>query len=295
LTGIDPARYGDLREQVPSGSIEPIGGESSISRGWTLTRISIDALLENKFLIVLPLVSTVILALISIVVFWGFNVFNGFNEITPEFILAIALMYFIAAVVMVFFNVALMGASMRWLEGGTPTLGYAIGFAKERLWVITQWALLVSAVNVLLSLIRSRHSNVGSAIAGISGIAWSVITFFAVPVVAFEKVTPFTAIKRSARLLRSTWKEAAISSFGMLFVFLMFAIIVLFPLIIALIWVGLDAGLVLLLISILYWIVLGSIYGAASSVLGTALYRYATTGRVPPTIPGTVIRNPWGF
>jgi hypothetical protein len=290
LTGIDPARYGDLREQVPSGSIEPIGGESSISRGWILTRISIDALLENTSLIVLPLVSIVFLALISIIVFWEFDVFNGFNEMIPEFILAIALIYFIAVVVMVFFNVALMGASMQWLEGGTPTLGYSIGFAKERLWVIVQLALLVSVVNVLFSLIRSRHPQ---TIGKIAGMGWSVLTFFALPTVAFEKATPLAAIRRSAQIIRSTWKEVAISSFGILYVFIILAMIMLFPLVVVLIWAGLEAGLILLLVSIIYWVVLGSICGVISGVLGTALYRYATTGKISPKMPETIIRNPW--
>jgi hypothetical protein len=280
---------------MPSGSIGPLGGESSISRGWTFTRISLDAFLENKSLMALPLLSIIILTLISIMFFWEFYLATGFSAITPELVLVIALIYFIASAVMVFFNVALMGASMLWLEGGKPTLRYALVFAKERLWVIIQWALLVAIVNVLLSAIRSRTSDTGRIITGISGIAWSVITFFAVPVVAFEKVTPFTAIRRSAHILRSTWRETAFSNFGLWYVFIMLAIIVLFPLIIALIWAGLEAGLVLLLVSIIYWVVLGSIYGVVSGVLGTALYRYATTGKVSPKMPETIIRNPWEY
>ena len=293
MTGIDPARYGDIREQVPRGSIEPLGGESSISRGWTLVQISIDALLENKSLIALPLASISILTFISVVFLGGFYLFSEPIEITPELILVLALMYFISAIVMVFFNVALIGASMLWLEGGKPTLRYAIGFAMERLWVIMQWALLVSIINVLLSIIRSRHSGMSGIITAVPGIAWSVITFFAVPVVAFEKAPPITAIRRSAQIIRSTWKEAAISSFGILYVFTILAMIMLFPLVVVLIWAGLEAGLVLLLISIIYWIVLGSIYGATCGVLGTALYRYATTGEVSPKMPETIIRNPW--
>lgn len=295
LTVTDSRIHLDREARMPSGSIGPLGGEGSVSRGWTLAKISIDALLENKSLTVLPLTSTLMLALISIIIFWGFHLVEGFGEMTPEFLLAIVMIYLIANIVIVFFNVALMGASMLWFDGGTPTLGYAIGFARERLLVVIQWAMLVSIVNVLLSLIRRSDSSTGTIVAGISGIAWSVITFFAVPVLAFEKVSPLTAVKRSAKIIKSTWRETLISNLGINFVFLIFASIVLFPLFIALVWVGLDTWMVLFLVSILYWIVLGSIYGAISGVLGTALYRYATTGKVSPKIPETVVKNPWKF
>jgi len=297
MSGIDSTRawlhYGIGDRGLPDGDKRR---GTSISRGWELARVGFDAILDNRSLILLPLISTLVMGMVTISFLGGyFMTLNLENGIPYNLVLLIVLLYFIASIVMVFFNVALIGAAMLYMEGGDPTVGYGIRFASERLGLIIQWAMLVATVNVLLSLFR-RTAGIGGQIASsLAGVAWSVATFFAVPVLAFERLTPIDAIKRNTQVLRSTWRETLFSNLGIWVVFFILGITAFLPLFAAFVWMGADIGLIILAISIIYWIFLGSLYGGVSGVLVSALYRYAVTGKVHPDIPMAVVQNPWTY
>lgn len=92
----------------------------------------------------------------------------------------------------------------------------------SRLPQIFAWALVSATVGVLLKLVENAHEKIGQFISAILGTAWTVVTFFVVPVLVVEKVGPFEAIKRSIALLKKTWGEALAGNFGLgLFMFLL--------------------------------------------------------------------------
>jgi hypothetical protein len=45
----------------------------------------------------------------------------------------------------------------------------------------------------------------------------------------------------------------------------------------------------------IYWLILAIIASAAQTVLLTALFRYATTGKVSEDFPEIALRNPWSL
>jgi len=88
----------------------------------------------------------------------------------------------------------------------------------SRIGVIFSWATLAATVGLILKVIQDNAGSIGKIITGIIGIVWSIAIFFVVPVIAYEKVGPFEAVKRSSQLMKQKWGEslAATFSFGLI-------------------------------------------------------------------------------
>src|SRR2546427_298024 len=141
---------------------------------------------------------------------------------------------------------------------------------KASLGRIAGWALVTATVGLILRAIAERFGFIGKIIAGAIGAAWGIVTYLVVPVLVFEKLRPWAAVKRSGSLLRQTWGEAAggYLSLGAIFVLLalpgLLAPLLGFALAGA---VGLAVGLG---IAVVYWLILGLVGSAAQSILVTA-------------------------
>lgn len=113
-----------------------------------------------------------------------------------------------ATLVATFFQGAVVSAALQQSEGSRPTIASALAGAKAHLGPLLLWGLMVSTVDIVLSLIRDKN-NIFSSITSAAGeLAWSVATFLALPVVTAEGARPFAAVKKSANLLKHTWGSA---------------------------------------------------------------------------------------
>ncbi len=251
--------------------------------GWQLTKVSLSILRREKGLILLPFLSLLTTGVAWILFFLGifFFVPNPTNPFGSVFFYAgLAVVYFITFFVSIYFNAAVMGAAMIRLNGGDPTISDGLKVANENLRRIAGWALLSATVGLILRAIAERAGIIGRIIAGFAGAAWGVITYLVVPVLIFEKVGPWAAVKRSGSLLRKTWGEAMGGYFSLGAIFLLLAL----PGLLLLLGGVAIGGIVGLLIggavAVVYWLILGLLGAAAQSILVTALYRYATTGKL---------------
>jgi len=192
----------------------------------------------------------------------------------------LAIVYFVTFFVSIYFNAAVMGAAMIRLNGGDPTISDGLKVARENIRRIAGWALVTATVGLILRAIAERFGFIGRIIAGAFGAAWGIITYLVVPVLIFEKIGPWAAVKRSGSLLRQTWGEAAggyLSLGGIIVLLALPALLV--PLLGFA--VGGVTGLVIGFgIAVVYWLILGLVGSAAQSILVAALYRYATTGKL---------------
>ncbi|TMA07000.1 MAG: hypothetical protein E6J94_06115 [Methanobacteriota archaeon] len=251
--------------------------------GWQLTKVSLSILRREKGLILLPFLSLLTTGVAWILFFLGifFFVPNPTNPFGSVFFYAgLAVVYFITFFVSIYFNAAVMGAAMIRLNGGDPTISDGLKVANENLRRIAGWALLSATVGLILRAIAERAGIIGRIIAGFAGAAWGVITYLVVPVLIFEKVGPWAAVKRSGSLLRKTWGEAMGGYFSLGAIFLLLAL----PGLLLLLGGVAIGGIVGLLIggavAVVYWLILGLLGAASQSILVTALYRYATTGKL---------------
>jgi hypothetical protein len=270
-----------------------------ISRGWQLTKMSLGVIRKDKEILLFPVISGLVLIAI-IATYFGFWFFSGgftsdFNTLNWAFYLFWFVFYLISYFLVVFFNVAIVACAMKRLEGGDPTFSYGIGFAASRVKYIFEWAIVAATVGLIIRAISERAGFVGKIIMGFVGMAWSIATYFVVPIIAFENVGPIDAIKKSAGILKRSWGEALVSNLGMGLVFLGLGAIGLVPLLVAIVLGSVTAILVAVSTVFVYWLILVIIASAAQTVLLTALFRYATTGKVSEDFPENALKNPWAF
>ncbi|MCC7076485.1 MAG: hypothetical protein IT198_05110 [Acidimicrobiia bacterium] len=189
--------------------------------------------------------------------------------------------YFVTAFVTIYFNAGLVGAAMIRLRGGNPTLGDGFHVANSHLGKILGWAAVTATVGIVLRFIQERAGILGTIVAGIGGIAWQLVTYFVVPVLLFEDLGPFGAVKRSARIFKDRWGEQVAGNYGIGLAAVVFGLIAV-PFFVAGAWlvgVGMaPVGALLLGVAVAYVICLGILTSALQGVYNTALYRFATDG-----------------
>lgn len=260
-----------------------------IRRGWRLTKQSWGVLRSHRTLALFPVLSG-IFTLIMLAIVWGggFLAIEGLTAddgepAAADYVLA-ALSAYGAAVIAVYFNVALAGAADRVLAGEPASIGEGLRVANRRIPQILSWAALVVTVHYLLSALAERFQAVGSIISSIFGVVWAVATYLVVPVIALEGKGPIESIKSSASAIRAKWGEGltghtAIGGIGML---VGLAVAVAFggalylsinaeaPTAVS-VALGLAGAAALLLIAVLF--------SSLSQIFRVALYRFATAGR----------------
>jgi hypothetical protein len=265
-----------------------------LSRGWQLTKLSFSVIGKDKEILLFPVISGVALILMAASFFGVYFIAFGLENLNAYLLAAFFIaFYFVSAFVVVFFNVALVSCAMLRLNGGDPTFSYGMKMASSRLKYIVEWALLSATVGLVLQAISSKSGVIGKIVIGMIGFAWSVATYFVVPIIAFEQVGPFKAIKRSASILKSSWGEALISNLGIGLIFFLLALVGLIPLVLGLVIGGSFAIITGIVIAVLYWLCLAVLASAVSGVLLTALYRYGTTGKLSEYYSEQVVQNPW--
>jgi hypothetical protein len=117
--------------------------------------------------------------------------------------------YYCCFFVQIFFTCALMASANMIFCGGKPTLKHGLDLAWSRVGQIAAWALIAATVGWILRTIQERAGLLGRIAIAVLGIAWSILTYFSVPVVMFEHYSLFDSIKRSGDLVRKTWGESA--------------------------------------------------------------------------------------
>jgi Family of unknown function (DUF6159) len=193
--------------------------------------------------------------------------------------------YFCNYFVIVFFNAALVSCALMRFNGQDTTIGDGLRAAGSRLPQIFAWALVSATVGMLLRLIENANEKAGAFISAILGTAWTVITFFVVPVLVVEKIGPFKAVSRSIAILKKTWGEALVGGFGLgLFKLLLalpgVALILLGAYLVttlqpAFIGIGIIGA------AVLYFLLWAAIGSALDTIFLTALYQYAAFEKVP--------------
>jgi hypothetical protein len=259
-----------------------------LARGWQLTKHSWSVVRADRSLVVFPVISG-IAGIATAAVFFGAGA--GIVSASDKDWLAIPFvvvgLYLIIAIG-IFCGVALSACAARSLEGEDTTVKEGIAAARERMDVILTWAGVQLVVGALISLIQALLREAGGQIlsaivGGLANFAWTVATFFVVPLITLEGLRPKEAIKRSSSIIRERWGEGVVgaASIGAL------AFVVGFLPAGALIALGIpvadsSAGLaaVLIVVGAGILVVAGLLQVTISAVFKVALYRFATGDQV---------------
>jgi hypothetical protein len=144
-------------------------------------------------------------------------------------------------------------------------------------------------VGLVLSALRNRGGAAGSLASGILGIAWSLLTFFVIPVMIFEEKGVIDSIKESMGLFRKTWGENIVGSIGLGLV--MIPVILVLFLLMGAVFTGSTLFLPLAAFFVLLLGVSAVVYSALRGIFVAALYIYARTGSVPQAFTPDLISH----
>jgi hypothetical protein len=261
----------------------------SIGRSVELFRTSWGILMEDKKLLVFPLLSGIIslLVLATFIIPLVIGQFLGglFSYAT------LFIFYLVSYFVVIFFNTALISCVNARLQGREMSVGEGLSNALAHIIPILGWALLSATVGIILQLIRERGGIIGQIASAIAGGAWGLVTFFVVPVLVLEDRGVFDAMKESASLIRKTWGESIIGTGSIMLVFMIIGIIG-FIGVLAIMMLGnvVLFGIALILFIALL-IVLAVFAAAMQGIFVTALYSYAKSGIVPSAFNRDLIQN----
>ena len=256
-----------------------------IGRGWQMSKQSWAIVKADRSLLVFPFVAGVC-ALIVAVVFGGaaYGVYDVSDSEPLAIVIGVIGLY-VLMTISIFCNVALTACAARSLDGEDTTPGQGWTAARARFGPILSWAgvslVVGAAISALQALLREGAGPLVSSIVGsLANFAWTVASFFVIPLIAFEGLGPWEALKRSVSIIKQRWGEGVTGSFAIgalvfLFAFLPGAILVAIG-----IAVGGAVAAVLIIVGVAIFAVGAAVQTALMAVFKVALYRFAVEDRV---------------
>jgi hypothetical protein len=208
----------------------------------------------------------------------------------------VLLLYYICNYAVVFFfNSAIVACAVKRMQGEETTLAEGLSTALSRLPLILAWAVISATVGLVLRIIEDRSQKLGGIIAGILGVAWSVLTFLVVPVIVIEGEGPIQALRTSAESVGRTWGEQVVGSFSFGLVFFLLAIPG-----VAAIFAGVflasatGVGIVLVAAALCYMLALAVISSVLAEIFRAAVYLYAAGRGSPAAFGPHLLRSAMG-
>jgi hypothetical protein len=259
-----------------------------IGRSFQLVGLSYRILMQDKELMVLPLVAGVIIAAFVGVVMFGAGLDSArIERFGADTYVPLFGMYVAAYAIGIFFQAAVVAGAVERMRGGDPTIGSALAAAGRRAVPILLWAVLAATVGVAIQAIHERLGFIGRIITSIVGAAWSLATFFVVPVLVFEDKTVRHSVSRSVSMFRETWGETVVggTTLGAAAVCAWLTLVAATGL---LAWM---VGTIALAFFAVGAILLMIFFTAMQGVYVASLYRYATAGRGPAGFDEALLRH----
>jgi len=260
-----------------------VGGR--ITRGFELAGKSFAVLREHQTLVLFPLISAPATLVAGGALFGpgvGLYYSSGHQE---AWLVVFGLLGFYAVTfVAIFFNVALAAAAVKGLQGEETSVRYGLSVAWSRVGPIAGWALVQTVVGLIIHALEQllNEGILGQIVASLLNFAWSVATFFVVPVIALEGPGPIQAFKRSTRILRERWGEGLVgaAAIGFVLVFIPGLIVaVLAGIGIATLSAHEALAIGLFVVAGAIAIVAGIVSSTVTGIFRVAVYEYAVENR----------------
>jgi hypothetical protein len=254
--------------------------------GWALAMDSLRVLRRDPELVAFPFVAGVAGFVYLGLLFGGTSLLGLSGDGLVSYAV-LFVTYLGSTFIASFFTAGLVHETRVAFEGGEPSFANGLRAAWGRAGTLFAWAVVAATVGVLVrALERQGRNNVAAQIfAGLFSVAWSILTYFVVPVIVFEDVGIRGALSRSGETFKNTWSETAGAGFGVGIVTLLFLLvgIALAVAVVAVVagsgsFLGLVGALAVGAAIVLLAYLAGSTLG---SIARTALYVYATEGKKP--------------
>ncbi len=265
------------------------------ARSWELVKASAEVLRSDRELMLFPVLSGLSSLLVLATFVLPLAMLRtadgglGIGAVATAFAF-----YFCQYTVIVFFNVALVGAAMIRLDGGDPTLSDGLAAARARLPAILGYAAIAATVGVLLQAMKGKDNALVRLLGSGLGVTWTLATFMVVPVLVSRNVGPVDALRQGVSLLRDTWGENAIGNVGIgaaFGVLTSLAVVAAVALTLLAAQASLALAVAIGALCVLAVLLLGVYQAALTAVYSAVLYRFATTHQAPPAFRGIALQQ----
>jgi hypothetical protein len=253
-----------------------------IKRGWALTKKSWALLREHPSLLRFPLYGGVATTLLAIV-FLGPGLYLWEEDQVAGAIPIIVVGVYVLSFIGFYFSVGLAACADMIFRGQEASVADGLAVSRSRISQISGWAAVSAAISLVMGLLENQGGTLGTIAARLVGMAWSLITFLAVPVIAIEGTGPFETIKRSASLFRERWGQQITGNIAIGAAVFLLGVLPAIVLIVGGIAVWASAaflGALLVIVGALVLAISLLVSRALSGIFGVALYRYALDGQV---------------
>jgi hypothetical protein len=253
-----------------------------IKRGWGLTKKSWALLREHPSLIRFPLYGAVATTLLAIV-FLGPGLYLWDDDQLAGAIPLIVIGVYVLSFVGFYFSVGLAACADMIFRGEQATVSDGLAVSRSRISQISGWAAVSAAISLVMGVLENQGGTLGTIAARLVGMAWSLITFLAVPVIAIEGTGPLETIKRSGALFRERWGQQITGNIAIGAAVFLLGVLPAAALIVGgiVLWPSASfPGALLVVVGALVLAVALLISRALSGIFGVALYRYALDGEV---------------
>ena len=301
---------------------------NKLRRSWILFKCSVSIVLQNKKLLVFPILSFVFTMLIlgfvimpvafqptghsfnqgahwkavanTLVVAKSTAANPGRTDVTLKPV-AVGIgigIYMVSMFLATFFNVAFFHQILQALRGNAVSVQAGLRFAISKISGIAMWSLFAGVVGLIIKTLEERLDAIGRIILKLVGTAWSVASVFVIPVLIVEpSINPVTVLRKSASTLKKTWGESLAGYLGLQFgglLVLLGSILFLGGAIFASaalnnFWILAGAAIA--------WIVgliaFGYLTSVASQVYRCALFVYASEGTIPQPYNSELLEMAW--
>ena len=249
-----------------------------ISRSFQLIGQSWKVLMKDPELLVLPLLSgiCIVIVTLSFIVPMGFLQEGAIEEANEVVVYGVVFLFYVVTYTLsFFFQAAVVAGATERMRGGDPTVGSSLRAAASRFPALLMWGVIAATVGMILKAIEERSGVVGKIVVSLLGAAWSLATFFMVPVLVMERLPVGQSFKHSWAIFKQTWGETVVGSLGIgLLTFL--GMLVIGAIGFGLFYIQLEV--VAIVTCIAGFLLLMLVSSALGGVYTAAMYRYATEG-----------------
>lgn len=273
-----------------------------LRNGFEITKISIDIAMKEPWMIILPFISAGIMIAIIIwyiITIFGITIFGGNTAQTSiaidafSFIMPI-IIYFVGYFLTYFTQAMIIYGAKERLSGNDPTIAQAFAGASEHLLQIIILSIIgaiIGMITKILSYKKNGQKNIFMTLStSIIGIAWTVASYFALPIIISEKKNVFDAFKRSGEITFQVWGEGISANFSLFLLYIPATILFIGSLVFLFININIIA-LALLILAVISFFAAIFISMPVKAIISQALYDYATKKQAPPGFDSTYLQN----
>ncbi len=279
----------------PAATHEPRPFLDRIGEGWELAKVSLRVVRRRKRIVLFPVMGLLALIVLLGTFVGGTVVALGLSYEQMASTFAALLVLDLGVNVVLYFLLVLLNAAIAvfaldLFDGRTPMVFGSLRRTLAGGRPLLLWALIAAAVSTVIHLLQVLLPSISLELS-LAGFLWTFFVPLVAPIVLFEGLGPFGAVKRSTTIRRSTWVEGISGLVSVYVMFILLALLAVLPPLVGYLLGG-GIGLALGLIpSVVYLIPLFFAGTTTKSVLVAVVYRYGTTGDVPAEFRGKLLHR----